>query len=513
MLKRLNETEEWDIVIIGGGATGLGTAIDAASRGYKTLLLEQHDFAKGTSSRSTKLIHGGVRYLAQGNIKLVRESLKERGLLLQNAPHIVHNISFVLPCYSFWQKIYYGIGLKIYDLMAGNLGLGKTKIIGKVKTKELLPNLSPTLLSGGIIYYDGQFDDARLAINMAQTAVEQGGVLINYCKVIHLNKENKKIVGLTMQDELEGTQYVIKSKSVINATGIFTDDILKMDDIESKNIIRPSQGIHLVFDKKHFNTAAAMMIPKTVDGRVLFAVPWHDKVIVGTTDTAIDSHDLEPKPLQEEVVYILEHINKYLTTAVSRSDVKSVFAGLRPLVKKRKSKKTALMSRDHTIMVSNSGLVTITGGKWTTYRKMGEDAIHNASFSAKLEKKPCVTASLKIHGWKNTNDLNDPLHYYGSDASAIKEICKENVEWNQPIHSSLPNIKAEIIWAVRQEMAMTVEDVLARRTRILFLDAEVAIEVAPEVANFMAIEMKKDDAWVAQEIKSFNELATQYLLP
>lgn len=512
MLLQLRETEECDIVIIGGGATGLGTAIDAASRGYKTLLLEQHDFAKGTSSRSTKLIHGGVRYLAQGNIKLVNESLKERGLLIQNAPHLVKNISFVLPCYSFWQKIYYGIGLKIYDLMAGKLGLGKTKIIGSKKTKELLPNISLNKLSGAIIYYDGQFDDARLAINMAQTAVEQGGVLINYCKVIQLNKDNQKITGLVFKDEINGIQYTVKCKSVINATGVFTDDILKIDDIASKNIIKPSQGIHLVFDKKHFNTSAAMMIPKTIDGRVLFAVPWHDKVIVGTTDTAIDSHDLEPKPLQDEVDYILEHINKYLTKAVSRSNVKSVFAGLRPLVKKRKSKKTALMSRDHTIMVSNSGLVTITGGKWTTYRKMAEDAVHNAVFSAKLEKKNCVTSSLKIHGWQIENDVNDPLHYYGSDANAIKSLCKENEDWHQTIHPSLPNIKAEVIWAVRQEMAMNIEDVLARRTRILFLDAQAAIDAAPEVAQLMAKEMKKDEAWVQHEIKSFNELASQYLL-
>lgn len=511
MLRQLHEVAEWDIIIIGGGATGLGTAVDAASRGYKTLLFEQHDFAKGTSSRSTKLVHGGVRYLAQGNIKLVRESLKERGLLLKNAPHVCGSLSFVLPCYNLWQKIYYGIGLKIYDLMSGKLSLGKTKIISSKKAKALLPTINAEKLSGAIVYQDGQFDDARLAINLAHTVVENGGAVLNYCKVTSLIKADKKVTGVKLVDEIDGKSYEVKCKVVINATGVFTDDILHMDDAVAKKIILPSQGIHLVFDKKYFPGNAAMMIPKTSDGRVLFAVPWHDRVIVGTTDTEVSQPALEPKPLDEEIKFILQHMNKYLEINVQRKHVLSTYAGLRPLVIKSKTQKPSMMSRSHTIIVSNSGLVTITGGKWTSYRKMGEDAVNNAIFSAKLEKKTCVTEDLKIHGWKNDNDKNDALHNYGSDAAAIKDLINENSSWTELIHPSFPNIKAEIIWAVRNEMAMTVEDVL-RRTRILFLDARAAMDCAPIVAKLMADEMNKDNNWREQQINALNELATQYLL-
>jgi glycerol-3-phosphate dehydrogenase len=512
MLQQLNDESEWDIIIIGGGATGLGTAVDAATRGYKTLLLEQHDFAKGTSSRSTKLVHGGVRYLAQGNIKLVKEALKERGLLLKNAPHLTNNLSFVLPCYSLWQKIYYGIGLKMYDLLAGKLGLGTTKIISAKKTKELLTTVSTKNLSGAIVYQDGQFDDARLAINLAQTAAENGATVINYCKVIRLLKEKEKICGVMMQDEISGEQYEIKAKAVINATGIFTDEILRMDDTTAQNIVSPSQGIHLIIDKKFFPGNDAMMIPKTEDGRVLFAVPWHDKVVLGTTDTPIESHSLEPKPLEEEINFILHHINKQLDVTIDRKDVKSVFAGLRPLVKKGTSKKTALMPRDHTIIVSNSGLVAITGGKWTTYRKMANDVLNKAIEIAGLKKISCVTEDLKIHGWKMQTDKNDALHFYGADAAAINALCKKDATLSELIHPSLTNIKAEIIWAIQNEMAMTVEDILARRTRILFLDAAAAIAAAPAVAQLMAAEMQKDNDWEQQQISSFYAVAKQYLL-
>lgn len=512
MLKRINEEEEWDIIIIGGGATGLGTAVDAASRGYKTLLLEQNDFAKGTSSRSTKLIHGGVRYLAQGNIKLVRESLKERGLLLKNAPHVCSSLSFVLPCYSLWQKIYYGIGLKLYDLMSGKLSLGATRIISSKMAKVLLPAIKSEKLSGAIIYQDGQFDDARLAINLAQTIADNGGTVLNYCKVTGLVKQDKKITGVKLIDEIEHKQYELKCKVVINATGVFTDEVLKMDNAAAKNIILPSQGIHLVFDKKYFPGNAAMLIPKTSDGRVLFAVPWHDKVIAGTTDTEIEKPVLEPEPLESEIEFILQHMHKYLRVDVQRNNVLSVYAGLRPLVIKNKSQKPSLMSRSHTFIVSNSGLVTITGGKWTSYRKMGEDAVNNAIFSARLEKKTCVTENLKIHGWENRANKNKALHIYGSDAAGIKNLCKENASWNELIHPSFPNIKAEAIWAVRNEMAMTVEDMLARRMRILFLDAQAAIDCSPVVARLMADEMNKEDNWLHEQINSFTELAKQYLL-
>ncbi|MGC4100117.1 glycerol-3-phosphate dehydrogenase/oxidase [Ferruginibacter sp.] len=518
MLQQLDDVQEWDIIIIGGGATGLGAAVDAASRGYKTLLLERYDFAKGTSSRATKLVHGGVRYLAQGNIKLVREALKERGLLLKNAPHITNSLSFVLPCYSWWQKIYYGIGLSIYDLMAGKLGLGKTKIINASKTKAQLPTINEKKLSGAVVYMDGQFDDARLAINLAQTATENGAVVLNYCAVTGLikdlpaGKKVKQVCGVTVLDTLNEKQYELKCRVLINATGVFADAVLQMDDTTAKDIISPSQGIHLVMDKKFFPANDAMMIPKTSDGRVLFAVPWHDKVIVGTTDTPIESHSPEPTPLEEEIAFILQHINQYLDVNVKRTDVKAVFAGLRPLVKKGSGKKTALLSRDHTIMVSTSGMVTITGGKWTTYRKMASDVVNNAAFTAKLEKRACITEELKIHGWTNTIDKKDPLHYYGADAAAIKALCVNDATLSELIHPSFANIKAEIVWAVRNEMAMTIEDVLARRTRLLFLDAQAAIDAAKVVASIMAKEMNQPNDWIEQQVNDFTKLAKQYLL-
>lgn len=512
MLQQLNQTAEWDIIIIGGGATGLGTAVDAATRGYKTLLLEQYDFAKGTSSRSTKLVHGGVRYLAQGNIKLVREALKERDFLLKNAPHVTSSVSFVLPCFSLWQKIYYGIGLKVYDVMAGNWGLGKTTIISKKRTRQLLPSINPKKLSGAIIYQDGQFDDARLAVNLAQTAVEKGATVLNYCKVIHLIKQDNKVTGVKVSEVLSGSEYHLKCKVVINATGVFADEILQMDEIDAKNIVSPSQGIHLVIEKKFFPGNYALMIPKTDDGRVLFAVPWYNKVVVGTTDTPVKKCLIEPEPLEKEIEFILHHFNRYLVSQITRTDVKSVFAGLRPLVKKDIIGKTSLMPRDHTILVSSSGLVTITGGKWTTYRKMANDVINKAIPVAGLQKKISTTEKLKIYGWQNNIDKNDSLHFYGSDAEKIKTLCNNNEMLEELIHPALPDIKAQVIWAVQNEMAVTVEDVLARRTRMLFLDAQAAKEAAPCVAHLMAKQMGKDDDWIMQEINNFNNVAKQYLL-
>jgi len=512
MLQQLNGESVWDIIIIGGGATGLGTAVDAATRGYKTLLVEQHDFAKGTSSRSTKLVHGGVRYLAQGNIKLVREALKERGLLLKNAPHVTSNLSFVLPCYSIWQKIYYGAGLMIYDVMAGRLGLGKTKIISRKKTKACLPTINTKKISGAVVYKDGQFDDARLAINLAQTAAENGATLLNYCKLIELVKNGGKVMGVIVKDITTQREYTIKCKVAINATGVFTDEVLQLDNAAAENIVSPSQGIHLVLDKKFFPAADGMMIPKTTDGRVLFAVPWHDKVVVGTTDTPVETHSMEPMALEKEIAFILQHINTYLDTRVQRADVKSVFAGLRPLVKKGTSKKTALMPRDHTIIISSSGLVTITGGKWTTYRKMADDVLNKAVLIGGLAKKTSITEQLKIHGWEEYTDRNDPLHYYGADAKYIKELYKKDPALGECIHPSVQYTKAEIVWAVQHEMALTIEDVLARRTRLLFLDAQAAIEVAPAVAQLMATVMHKDNEWIQQQINDFTFVATQYLL-
>lgn len=512
MLTQLVEVREWDILIIGGGATGLGAAVDAASRGYKTLLAEQVDFSKGTSSRSTKLVHGGVRYLAQGNIKMVREALRERGLLLKNAPHVCHKLSFIIPSFHWWQKWYYGIGLFLYDVLSGKLSLGKTRLLSKITTRKLLPAISSKNLNGGILYQDGQFDDSRLAINLAQTAEAQGATILNYCKLTSFIKTGKRITGASLQDVLSGKSYTLRCKSVINATGIFTDKVMQLDNPAHQSMVSPSQGVHIVVDAKFFPGKQAMMIPKTDDDRVLFAVPWQGKVVLGTTDTPVEEIALEPRPLQIEIDFILEHINRYLTTSIQQSDVSSVFAGLRPLVKIKGKKMTAFLPRDHTTLVSDSGLVTITGGKWTTYRTMGKHAVDNAAFSAKLKMSPCITESLLIHGYTAGVAPESPFYIYGSDAMAINQLMVDYPQLAEKIHPALPYSKGEIVWAVRQEMAMTIEDVLARRTRALFLDAKAAIEAAPLVAAILTVELNESEDWQKRQIEDFKYIAQQYLV-
>jgi glycerol-3-phosphate dehydrogenase len=512
MIARLREDKLWDLIVIGGGATGLGIAIDAASRGYSILLLEKYDFAKGTSSRSTKLIHGGVRYLAQGNIKLVREALRERGLLLKNAPHLTRKQSFIVPSYQWWEKWYYGTGLKLYDLLSGKLGIGKTEILSADTVMQRLPVAEKKGLSGGVGYFDGQFDDARLAINMAQTSVEQGAVVINYISVTGLLMENKKIAGVEALDMLDGSSYKLRSKAVINATGVFVDSVLRMEDPQSPGMVAPSQGVHIVLDKKFFPSDTALMIPKTADGRVLFAVPWHNRVVVGTTDTPVDQILPEPLPFLEEISFIIYHFNKYLSSDIREADIRSIFTGLRPLVKSSNTGNTAILSRDHTIVVSGGGLVTITGGKWTTYRKMAKDAVDNGAFIGKLDIKSSKTDKLKIHGWQDDMAEDDPLHDYGSDAVHIYNLAKADPVLAEKLHADFPYIKAQIVWAIREEMAMTLEDILARRLRLLFLDTRIAIEIAPHVAHIMATEMKKDKDWEDLQVENFN-LTAQGFLP
>lgn len=501
----------WDIIVIGGGATGLGTAVEAASRGYKTLLLEQHDFAKGTSSRSTKLIHGGVRYLKQGNISLVLEALQERGLLLKNAPHLVHNQSFIVPNYDWWSGPFYGVGLKVYDLMAGKLGLGPSKVLSREETLERLPTIEPQDLRGGVIYYDGQFDDSRLAINLAQTIYDLGSFPLNYMKVIKLQKKNGMIDGVIAIDTETEKEYELRSCVVINATGIFTDQIIQMDEPQAKNLITFSQGVHIILDKEFLPGETAIMVPHTDDGRVLFAVPWHDRVIVGTTDTPLKTALLEPCPLPEEIDFILEHAAKYLTKDPSKSDILSVFAGIRPLVNIGESEDTAKISRDHFLLVSESGLVTITGGKWTTYRKMAEDTIDQASLIGCLTDQPSVSKTMQIHGWSAQIDHQDPLHYYGSDIIKIRKLIKEHPKLADNIHPDLPYLKAQVVWAVQAEMARTVEDVLTRRTRAILLNANASMESAPVVAKIMAKNLHMNRKWIKDQVKSYLQLAKKYL--
>lgn len=527
MIEQLGGTKEFDICIIGGGATGLGIAVDAASRGCKTFLLEKYDFAKGTSSRSTKLVHGGVRYLQQGNIKLVIEALKERGLLRKNAPHLVKNQSFVIPNYKWWENSFYGIGLKVYDWMAGSLGLGPSQFLNKEETLALAPNLDKDGLRGGVLYHDGQFDDARLAVHLAMTAADHGATVLNYMGVTGLMKENEKVCGVFAQDQLDGREFEIKAKVVINATGIFSDRITRLDDPAAAPLISHSQGIHLVFDKDFLLSDTAIMIPRTDDGRVLFAVPWHNKIIVGTTDTPVSFKDpdvaetkhalflqktsmIEPVALKEEIEFVMQHIHRYLKKDPSYNDIRSVFAGLRPLVKSN-SKITSAISRDHHISVSDSELISITGGKWTTYRKMAEDVMEIAIYKSGMSDKECVTKNLQIHGFKENSNYKAPLYYYGTDEVYIRDLIKKDSSPGELIHPSLPYINAEIIWAVQNEMCMTIEDALSRRTRALLLDARAAIESAPLVARLMAKEMNKNEQWIKDQIDTFNTVAKNYL--
>lgn len=511
-LQELKAGEPWDVLVIGGGATGLGCAVDAAARGYRTLLLEQHDFAKATSSRSTKLVHGGVRYLKQGNITLVLEALHERGLLCQNAPHLVHHLAFVVPVYSWWEGPFYGIGLKLYDRLAGQLGLGPSRRLSTEETLHHIPTIEQSGLLGGVCYYDGQFDDARLAVNLAQTVVDLGGCALNYVRVVRLLKENDLVNGVVARDGESGEEHELRARVVINATGVFADSIRRLDEPEGEPVVTASQGAHVVLPQGFLPGDAAIMVPHTPDGRVLFAVPWHDRTLVGTTDGPAEDVTLEPKPMDEEIEFILANAAKYLSKDPRRNDVLSAFAGLRPLIKAGQARNTAGLSRDHTILVSGSGLITIAGGKWTTYRRMAEDAIDKAEVVGALGKRPCKTTDLRIHGGSAESAPGAGLSSYGTDAGAIKAIGTTHPTLQQRIHPALPYTGAEIVWAVREEMARTVEDVLARRTRALLLDARSSIQAAPEVARLMAAELGRGDTWPQQTVADYVTTAKRYLL-
>ena len=520
MVRRLREKAEarapWDIAVVGGGATGVGVAVDAAARGLSVALVEAHDFGKGTSSRSTKLVHGGVRYLEQGNIPLVMSALKERGLLRQNAPHLVHDLAFVVPNYSWWEAPFYGIGLKLYDLLAGKYGFGASKLLSKEETLARLPALEPEGLVGGVVYYDGQFDDSRLLIHLAMTAADHGATLVNYCPATGLMKDADGYVsGVHARDELTGEELTIAARVVVNATGVFTDSVRRMADADVEPMMVTSQGIHLVFDRSFLKGDTALMVPRTSDGRVLFVIPWHGHAVAGTTDTPVDAPSLEPKPFDEEIEFVLETAGRYFTRPPSRKDVLAVYTGLRPLVKadSKGEGKTSALSRDHVIHVDASGLLTITGGKWTTYRHMAEDCVDHAITLGRLPDLDCATKNLKIHGYAKEPEglaaAEEHFAVYGADAKEIAELARDP-RLAERLHPDLPYIGAEVVWAARMEMAQAVEDVLARRTRALFLNAGAARAMAEPVARLLAAELQRDDEWVRAQVKEFHALAEQY---
>jgi glycerol-3-phosphate dehydrogenase len=505
--------QAWDMIVVGGGATGVGVAIDAAARGYDVLLLEQSDFGKGTSSRSTKLAHGGVRYLEQGNIPLVMDALKERGLLLQNAPHLVRDLAFVVPNYDWWEAPFYGLGLKLYQLLAGKYGFGTSRILSREETLEYLPTLKTEGLRGGAVYYDGQFDDARLLIHMVATAHEQGAILLNYVEVTGLTKDAQGFVdGAQARDVETGQEFHFAARVVINATGAFSDRLRLIAEPDAAPMIAASQGIHLVFDSAFLAGESAIMVPHTSDGRVLFAIPWHGHTLVGTTDTPIQAPTLEPVALEKEIDFILSTAGQYLDRATTRDDVLSVFAGIRPLVRTSGTSSTAALSRDHVLHIDRSGLVSIMGGKWTTYRHMAEDCVDQAATLAQLPERLCTTQHLHIHGFHGDAKQFGALAVYGSDAYEIRKLIASDASLGEPLHPALPYVKAEVVWATRHEMARTVEDVLARRTRALFLNARAAREMAPAVADLMASELGWDETAKARQSAAFLDVASNYSL-
>jgi glycerol-3-phosphate dehydrogenase len=514
LINQIETTKEWDVIIIGGGATGLGCAMDATTRGYKTLLVEQADFAKGTSSKATKLLHGGVRYMAQGDIGLVKEACHERGLLIKNAPHLTRNTSFVIPNYTFFDNILYTIGLKFYDLLAGKLSLGKSKFISNKHTLEMLPTVKSDGLKGGVVYQDGQFDDSRLAINVAQTAIENGACVLNYTKVVGLSKDtNGKVNGVIVKPSDWENEVSLNAKVVINATGVYADNILQLDKPNSPHTVRPSQGVHITIDKSFLPGNNALMIPKTSDGRVLFAVPWHDKLILGTTDTIREHAELEPRALDEEIDFILTTAQQYLTKKPTKDDVLAIFAGLRPLAAPQgDGKKTKEISRSHKVIISDSDLITIIGGKWTTFRRMAQDTIDKAIELNKLPSKKCVTENLNIHGYDTNINHEEDLYFYGTDRKEILKIEAESPELAQKLLPKYEYTYACVAFAVRNEMAFKLEDVLARRIRLLLLDAKGAVNIARDVATVMAKELNRDQNWIDKEVNEFTELAKIYQL-
>ena len=505
------QSEPFDVLIVGGGATGLGSAVDAAARGHRVALIEQADFAKGTSSRSTKLVHGGVRYLKQGNISLVFEALKERGRLARNAPHLVHDLAFVIPSYTWWNRAFYGVGMKVYDGLAGKLGFAPSQVLSRAETLAMIPTVAAEGLCGGVAYHDGQFDDARLAINLAQTAAELGGCVVNYCRCVALTKTQGRLSGVVARDDETGEEFPIAARVIVNATGIFVDEVRTQDEPASRPLVAVSQGMHIVLPRSFLPGTAAIMVPKTADGRVLFAVPWHDHVVVGTTDTPRAQAALEPRALEEERDFVMSHARKYLARGPNDNDVLSIYAGQRPLVKAGDGAETAALSRDHTILVSKSGLITVTGGKWTTYRRMAEDVIGRAETVGGLTPTACRTQEMPLHGAAGEPATGGSLRSYGSDAAALAQLIAAQPGLEEPLHPLLPYQRGEVVWQAREEMARTVEDVLSRRTRALILNASASRAAAPAVARLLAAELGKDESWQASQDQAYRLLARGYV--
>lgn len=503
----------FDVLVVGGGATGLGIALDAVTRGFRTAIVEAGDFAQATSSRATKLVHGGVRYLASGQIHLVYEALHERAVMMRNAPHLVHAQAFLLPTYTKVELPYYGAGLLLYDLMSGRSSMGPTRMLGRVGTLERIPNLSPTGLSGSVLYHDGQFNDARLALAIARTAADAGAVVLNYARCVRLTESGGRLTGAVVVDQETGAEYGVRAKVVFNATGIFVDEVRRMNDAGIPPLLTVSRGSHIVVGAEALGGSAGIMVPKTRDGRVIFAIPWQGRVVIGTTDIAAGKAEMEPGYTEDEIGFLMETVNPYLAKPVGRGDILSVFSGLRPLVT-GKASKTSKISREHHIDVSGRGLITVAGGKWTTYRRMAEDAMDFAGKQGMLERRACVTGTTALRGAGAGVETEDPyLREYGADGAVIQGMVAGNARLGARVDESLPYTFAEVVYGVREEMARTVEDVLSRRTRALLLDSAAAVRAAAGVAGVMAKELGRDEVWCAEQVAGFGVLArADYML-
>jgi glycerol-3-phosphate dehydrogenase len=514
LVERVRRRERpWDLLVIGGGATGAGVAVDAASRGYEVLLLEQADFGKGTSSRSTKLIHGGVRYLQQGNVALVLDSLRERGRLMRNAPHLVRPLDLVVPAYAWWERPYYAAGLTLYDALAGRARVGRSRRLSREEVLARLPTLEREGLRGGVAYRDAQFDDARLLLALVRTAADHGALALNRARVAALCRDGAgRIDGVVFRDEESGETHEVHGRVVVNATGPFSDAVRRLDEPRSEPLLAPSQGVHVTLPAAALPDGTALLVPRTSDGRVLFAVPWHGRVIAGTTDTAIDEIALEPEPRPGEIEFILDTAKRYLLRAVGRADVCAVFTGIRPLVR-GSTRATAALDRDHTIVVSTAGLLTITGGKWTTYRRMAEDTVDRAIALAGLPQRPCRTRDLAIHGKDPAAERHGALAPHGSDAPALAALIAARPVLGERLHPRLPYVAGEIVWAARHEMARTLDDVLSRRLRATVLDVRAALEAAPAAVELLAAELGRDAAWSRSQLADFAAVAERHTPP
>lgn len=503
---------EFDVLVVGGGATGLGIAVDAATRGFRTVLVEAGDFAQATSSRATKLVHGGVRYLVSGQMHLVYEALRERKMMLQNAPHLVHPLAFVTPAYRWFDLPFYGSGLKLYDLLAGSASIGRTRILNADDTRTLVPGIQTNHLKGSIVYYDGQFDDARLALALARTAEDHGATVLNYVRFLRPLKDDRKLIGAIVQDVENEAMHEIRAKAVINATGIFVDEVREKDDPSAPHLLTVSRGTHIVLPHEVLGDGSAIMVPKTKDGRLIFAIPWLGKVVIGTTDLPAAQAKVEPGFEESEIDYLIETINPFLSAPIARDNILSIFSGLRPLISD-KAATTARISREHRVDLSHSGLITIAGGKWTTYRRMAEDTLDFAMDRGLLKRAKCITKELKLHGAAERQEP-DSLSHYGEDANRVRSLIAADSSLGARLHPELPYIRAEVIYAVREEMARTLEDVLSRRTRALLLNARAAEQAAVVTAQLMANELGRDSAWADNQVRAFCELArTSYMLP